>query len=227
MPVEQIIHLAKRNGIIFLLDASQGAGALPIDMALWDADMLAAPGHKSLLGPQGTGFLYVKEGIPLQHLKQGGTGSHSQMLDQPREFPDGFEAGTINAPGIIGLGASVAYINRIGADSIRDYEAGLIKQLDSALRDMRDVVVYGPEDCSFKTGIVAFNLKSKGCEEVAEELDSRFDIAVRAGYHCAPLAHKTIGTGQTGAVRASVGLFTTKEEITRTIQAINRIQKSS
>lgn len=227
MPVGEIIQIARQNRILFLLDASQGAGVLPIDAHLWNVDMLAAPGHKGLLGPQGTGFLYVREGVALQHFKQGGTGTYSLMLEQPGDFPDGYEAGTVNAPGIIGLGASAAYINRLGTESIRAHEDQLTRQLDNALRDMKHITIYGPENCARRTGIVAFNVKHKGCEEVADELNNRFDIAVRAGFHCAPFAHQSIGTGESGSVRASVGLFTTKEEIARTIQAIHKIQKTS
>lgn len=226
LPVKAISQMARQNGIFFLLDASQGAGVLPVDVEGWDLDMLAAPGHKSLLGPQGTGLLYVREGVPLQHFKHGGTGTHSQMLDQPGDFPEGFEAGTVNAPGIIGLGASAAYINRTGIAKIKEHEDRLTRQLDEALRHMKHTIVYGPEDCTRKTGIVAFNIRHRGCEDVAEELSSRYDIAVRAGYHCAPLAHKTIGTEETGAIRASIGPFTTREEIQHTIQAIHKIQKT-
>ncbi len=227
MPIEEIGKISKSNNIPFLVDASQTVGAFPMDIKTQDIDLLVAPGHKSLLGPQGTGILYVKEGIHLHHLKHGGTGTYSQMLDQPADYPDGYEAGTINAPGIIGLGASVKFINKIGVENIKAQEEEMLYLLDTNLRNMKNIICYGPTDTRRKTAIITVNVKNKNCEEVARILNTRYNIAVRAGFHCAPFAHKTIGTDETGALRMSIGAFTSKNEIKHTINAMYEIQKDN
>lgn len=212
--------------LLFMVDAAQSAGCVPIDVKAMNIDMLALPGHKGLLGPLGTGVLYVKDGISLKHLKEGGTGTSSKERVQPGEIPEGYEAGTINAPGIIGLGFSAVYIGKRGIESIRDYEERRVRDLDEALRNMKNVTVYGTTDSKDKTGIVAFNIEGKSCEEVASLLNDEYGIAVRAGYHCAGLAHKTIGTWDCGAIRASVGPFTRMKEIKTAIDAVYRIGKA-
>jgi len=225
MPVREIGNLAKQRNILFMVDAAQSAGCLPIDVNAMNIDLLALPGHKGLLGPMGTGMLYVRENINLKPLKEGGTGTRSRDLDQPSEFPEGFEAGTVNAPGIVGLGYSSNYVARLGVENIAAYEEELVRELDEALRNMNGITVYGPWNCKKKTGIVTFNVKNLGCEEVCDILDSRYGIASRGGFHCAALAHKTIGTYETGAVRMSVGPFNTKREINMAIEAVYQLQK--
>lgn len=225
MPVRQIGELARQRNILFMLDAAQSAGSLPIDVNVMNIDMLAVPGHKGLLGPMGTGLLYIRENVRLKPLKEGGTGTRSKELDQPLECPEGYEAGTVNAPGIIGLGYSADYVSRLGVENIRDYEEELIGILDNALRNMNGVTLYGPWNGRRKTGITAFNLKNTGCEEVCDKLSAYYGIASRGGFHCAALAHKTIGTYDIGAVRLSVGPFNTKREIKTAIEAIYQIQK--
>jgi cysteine desulfurase family protein len=225
MPVREIGELAGKRGILFLLDAAQSAGSIPIDVKGMGIDMLAAPGHKGLLGPMGTGLLYVGERVRLKPLKEGGNGTRSKELEPPLEFPEGLEAGTLNAPGIIGLGHAVKYLSELGVESVGNYEEELVAILDGALRNMSGVTVYGPQNSEGKGGICAFNLKRMGCEEVCDKLSSRFGIAARGGFHCAALAHKTIGTWDTGAVRLSVGPFNTKREINKAVDAIHRIQK--
>jgi cysteine desulfurase/selenocysteine lyase len=224
MPIKEIGNLAAKRRILFMVDGAQSAGCLPIDVKEMNIAMLALPGHKGLLGPMGTGMLYVREDVDLRPLKEGGTGTRSRELIQPLDFPDGFEAGTVNAPGIIGLGYSANLIAGLGIDHIRVYEENLVRELDEALRNMRGVTVYGPE-WSRKTGIVAFNVDKMNCEEVSEALSTKYGIASRGGYHCAGLAHKTIGTLETGAVRLSVGPSNTKREIAVAIQAVYQMQK--
>lgn len=225
MPIRAIGEMAHRNNILFMVDAAQSAGCIPINVSEMCIDLLAVPGHKGLLGPMGTGFLYVKDGIDIRPLLFGGTGTASKDRKQPREMPEGYESGTVNAPGIIGLGTSVEILLNIGIMTIHKYEQSLNTMLDEALRNMENVTVYGVEDCRKKVGIVTFNVEGKSCEQVADELSGIYGIAGRAGYHCAGSAHKTIGTWETGAVRLSVGPFNTKGQIKTAIEAVNRIRK--
>lgn len=225
MPIREIGEIARQRNILFMVDAAQSAGCLPIDVNAMNIGLLAMPGHKGLLGPMGTGLLYVREDVPLKPLKEGGTGTKSRELDQPSDFPEGYEAGTVNAPGIIGLGYSAKYVSKMGVEHIRVHEGELIAALDEGLRNMKGVTVYGPSDPKRKTGIVTFNLKKMGCEEVCDILNTKHGIASRGGFHCAALAHKTIGTYDVGAVRLSVGPFNTKREINMAIDAVYQLQK--
>lgn len=225
MPVKAIGELARRNNILFMVDAAQSAGSVPIDVNEMKIDMLAVPGHKGLLGPMGTGMLYVRENIRLRPLREGGTGTNSRELDQPADFPEGYEAGTVNAPGIIGLGYSSNYVSGLGVENIRAHKEELVSMLDDALRNMNGVTVYGPWSSRKKTGITLFNLEKTGSEEVCDRLNSQYGIASRGGFHCAALAHKNIGTYDIGAVRLSVGPFNTKREINMVIEAIYQMQK--
>lgn len=223
MPVKKLAALCSGHNILFLVDGAQGAGHLRMDVD--GIDMLAVPGHKGLLGPLGTGMLYVREGIRLKQMLQGGTGTASKDLIQPKEMPEGYETGTINAPGIIGLGYSAAFVQKIGIDAIREHQKELTAILDEGLRNMNNVTVYGPSDCRKKVGIVTFNINGYDCEEIASLLNDEYGIAVRGGYHCAGLAHKTIGTWDTGAVRMSMGLYNNKRQMKIAIDAIHAISK--
>lgn len=223
MPISEIGKMAKEKGILFLVDGAQSGGCVPIHVKDMCIDLLALPGHKGLLGPLGTGFLYVRPGVKIRPLMEGGTGTVSRDLRQPDEFPEGFESGTVNAPGIIGLGASVKWVKSVGVSNIGKYEEELILIMEERLRNISRIKVYGPEKVQDKTGIITFNIEGMGCEEVSEILNSEFDIACRSGYHCAGLAHKTIGTANTGAVRVSVGPFNTKKEVKTASEAIYRI----
>lgn len=225
MPISEIGKAARERGILFLVDGAQSGGCVPINVKDMCIDMLALPGHKGLLGPLGTGFLYVRPGVKIRPLMEGGTGTVSRDLRQPDEFPEGFESGTVNAPGIIGLGASVKWVKSVGVSNIGQYEEELTAIMDECLRNIGKIKVYGPENVCHKTGITTFNIKGIGCEEVSEQLNKQFDIACRSGYHCAGLAHKTIGTADTGAVRISVGPFNTKKEIKTAAEAIYRISQ--
>ena len=222
MPIEEIGELARRRGILFLVDGAQGAGSMAIDVEKMHIDMLAFPGHKGLLGPQGTGALYVSPEIRLKHIMEGGTGTDSKSRFQPCEFPEGYEAGTINAPAIIGLGYSAEFVEKIGPEVIGKYEEELIGWLDERLDEMDFVKRYGPDACR-KTGISLINIRGVGAEEVTSILSSKYGIAVRGGYHCAGLAHKTIGTWDEGAVRISAGPFNTRKDMEKLVDAIKEI----
>lgn len=219
MPLEEIGQIARRAGAVFMVDGAQGAGSMDLDVNRLHIDMLAFPGHKGLLGPLGTGGLYVGPGVSIQPLMQGGTGTDSRNRTQPADFPEGFEAGTINAPAIIGLGYSAEYVNKIGVDVIGQYEEELIRALEEKLANMDFVRLYGtaPEK---KTGITLFNVEGFSCEEITSILNSRYGIAVRGGYHCAGLAHKSIGTWDTGAIRVSVGPYNDMRDISALAEAI-------
>ena len=222
MPIEEIGELARRRGILFLVDGAQGAGSMAIDAEKMHIDMLAFPGHKGLLGPQGTGALYVSPEIRLKHIMEGGTGTDSKSRFQPCEFPEGYEAGTINAPAIIGLGYSAEFVEKIGPEVIGKYEEELIGWLDERLDEMDFVKRYGPDACR-KTGISLINIRGVGAEEVTSVLSSKYGIAVRGGYHCAGLAHKTVGTWDEGAVRISAGPFNTRKDMEKLADAIREI----
>ena len=224
LPIEQVGRIARKKGVAFLVDAAQCAGSMMLDVEKLHISMLAFPGHKGLLGPLGTGGLYVAPGVELTPLLQGGTGTESRSRLQPADFPEGFEAGTVNAPGIIGLGYCAEALTRVGIDAIAFYERQLITQFDEGVRNMKCLDLYGPmpED---KTGISLFNVRGVGCEEVAGRLNREFGIAVRGGYHCAGLAHKTIGTWESGAVRLSVGPFNTRKDIAKAVDAVWKISR--
>lgn len=226
MPIREIGELAHRNNLLFMVDGAQSAGCIPINVVEMNIDLLALPGHKGLLGPMGTGLLYVRDGLELEPLLLGGTGTSSKDRKQPKEMPEGYESGTVNAPGIIGLGCSVEMLLENGIKPIHEYEEALTTILDEGLRNMKNVTVYGVEDCTQKAGIVTFNVRGKSCEQVADELSEIYGIAGRAGFQCAGLAHKTIGTWETGALRLSVGPFNTKAQIKTAIEAVNRITRT-
>lgn len=244
-PVAAIGRMAREKGILFLVDASQSAGSVAIDVEDMNIDMMALPGHKGLLGPLGTGVLYIRPGLEPQLIRQGGTGTNSKELIQAEEFPEGYESGTVNAPGIIGLGESVKWIRQVGVERIGAYEGELVSRMEEHICTINEIPasrdsirLYGPAAYDMpkydiakkkmpktempKTGIVCLNLRDRDCEEVSQLLN-RSGIAVRAGFHCAGLAHKTIGTFDMGAVRLSVGPFNTKKEIDYTGEVLFRI----
>jgi cysteine desulfurase/selenocysteine lyase len=212
MPVKDIGVIAKENGILFLIDASQGAGSIKIDVEELNVDMLAFPGHKGLLGPQGTGGLYVKEGIKINPLMTGGTGSNSESPMQPESFPDILESGTLNTPGIVGLGYGIEYINKIGLDYINKLKHELVKTIYDGLSELKNVKIYSRREILKNSGIIAFNFDDVESNEVSYVLDRIYNVATRAGLHCSPLAHNTLKTIKMGAVRLSVGCFNTFEE---------------
>ncbi|MDO5708168.1 MAG: aminotransferase class V-fold PLP-dependent enzyme [Andreesenia angusta] len=225
-PVEEIGKLAHSRDIRYMVDGAQTAGAYDIDVKKMKIDILGFAGHKSLLGPQGTGGLYVNPEIQLNTIKEGGTGSQSALLTQPEMMPDRLETGTPNTPGIAGLAAGIEYINKIGIDKIRADEEKLAEKFISELRKNDLINIYGPEDFSKRVPVVSINIGEEDSSEIGYILNSAFEIYTRPGLHCAPLAHKTLGTFEQGTVRFSFGAFNTEDEIDKCIDAINEICES-
>ena len=225
MPIKSIGEIAKENNIYYLVDAAQSAGVYNIDVQKMNIDILAFPGHKGLLGPQGTGGLYIRDDIDLEGIFQGGTGSISYSLEQPEIKPDKYESGTINAPGVIGLGEGIRYIIEKGVDNIRIYEEELTKHFIDEAMKIDGIKLYGPLDINKQGAVVSLNIRDVDSSEVSYLLDEEYDIAVRPGLHCAPLAHKTIGTFEQGVIRFSFGLFNTHKEIEYGIKALKEIAK--
>lgn len=220
-PVAAIGRLARQRGIRFLIDGAQALGAMPVDVEALCCDLYAFPGHKSLLGPQGTGGLYIRPGLHLTPLREGGTGSASDSLAQPDELPERYESGTLNLPGIAGLGAGVEHVsNRLS--QIMSHERELTGALLEGLAAMEGVAVYSPREEAARAGIVAFNVGDLTSAQAADAL-SRMGFAVRGGLHCAPGAHRALGTLSRGAVRASVGHANTFEEIDSMLDAVRRL----
>ena len=219
--------VCRQARVPFLVDASQSAGKYPVDVNEMGIDLLACPGHKGLLGPQGTGVLYVRSGILLRPLMHGGTGSHSENLLQPEQTPDRYESGTLNVPGIAGLAAGVRYIMEMGIDEIRQRECTLTKQLYDGLSSLPGVRMYAPEAEEKRGAVLSIRLEAYPPQEAAMILDSAFDIAVRSGLHCAPYAHRALGTlDQGGTIRFSPDLFNTSTEIDACISAVEQIIRS-
>lgn len=229
-PISEIAAICRAAGALFLVDAAQSAGYIDLDVVSTGIDLLAAPGHKGLLGPPGTGLLYVAPGVALRPTVEGGTGTSSTSEEQPLTMPDGFEAGTHNLPGIAGLKAGVEFILERGIDAIRRHEQSLIMEAEQLLRRIPGVTVYGPKDPGLRASVLSFNLAGVDASLLAAQLDHDFDIAVRAGLHCAPQAHRTLGTLPEGTLRISPGWFSTREEIAffseAVIQCVSKIKQS-
>jgi cysteine desulfurase family protein len=223
MPLAEIGELCKRKGVKLLVDAAQTAGVLPINVESMNIDMLAFPGHKGLLGPQGTGGLYLAPNMELEPLFHGGTGSQSEEIEQPKVRPDRYEAGTQNTVGIAGLNEGIKFVLKETTEKIHEKEWRLTQKLMEGLIAIDGLTILGPELGKPKTGIVSFNVKGADSSEVAFILDQSFQIAVRAGYHCTPLAHEAAGTLSSGAVRASLGYFTNEDEVNALIEAVKEI----
>ena len=225
--IKSISEIANKHNILYLIDASQTVGVYDIDLKDIKADMLAAPGHKGLLGPQGTGILYIREGLNIGILKEGGTGSRSEDLFQPDLLPDKYESGTHNTPGIVGLNEGVKFIFKEGIDKIKEHEEELCKYMLERLEEVPNIKIYGPKDANKRASVISINIGNMDSGEITFLLDSEYDIATRSGIHCAPLAHKTLGTLEQGAVRFSIGYFNTKEEIDKSIDALKEISKNN
>ena len=225
LDIAAIGNIAKEHHIYFLVDAAQTAGALPISPEKMNIDFLAFPGHKGLYGPMGIGGLYVREGILLKPLQEGGTGSNSLESAQPEMMPDRLESGTVNTPGIAGLGAGISFIEAIGLTEILRHEQMLTTFLYKELAEIPNVTLYGPDICADRLPVVSFNIAGKDSNEVGWLLGNDYDICVRAGYHCAPLAHQTVNTLNQGAVRCSFGIYNQPWEVEKCVAAIKKIAK--
>lgn len=223
MPIAEISTIVHEHGAKLLVDGAQSVGIIPIDVEQLGIDMLAFPGHKGLLGPQGTGGLYIAPHIELEPLLQGGTGSQSEAPHQPLVRPDRYEAGTQNTAGIAGLAAGVQYVARVGVENIYQHEWELSQRLLGGLSEIEGIVCLGPALGEPRTGIVSFYVPHIDPSEMAFILDQHYHIAVRSGFHCTPTAHNAAGTSERGAVRASVGYSSTVEEVDRFIAAVKEI----
>lgn len=223
--INSIGKIAKKYGVKFIVDASQSAGSISIDVERDNIDLLAFPGHKGLLGPQGTGALYIRDGIELKSFKEGGTGSISNSIDQPKELPDRFESGTLNTPGIVGLCEGVKFIKKIGIENIYNEEMQLMDQLIRELKKLDFVKIYGSTSLKNRLSVLSINIEGIDASIVGEELNDA-EIALRTGYHCAALIHKVIGTEYIGTVRISPGCFNTSKDIDEFIKNIIKIYKA-
>lgn len=222
LPLDAAAWIAGRHDLLLLLDAAQTAGRLPLDGGADMADAIAFSGHKELFGPQGTGCLYLRKGLDVKPLMCGGTGSASSSLKQPGALPEALESGTLNAAGIAGLGAGVSFVRETGIGDIRRHEEQLMGRLFDGLSRIKGVVVHGP-DIGRRIGIVPLTFERNTPPEIAENLDSRYGIACRAGLHCSPMAHRTIGTIETGALRVSFSFMNTENDVDHLLMALGEL----
>jgi len=223
LPVDDIAQLCRKKGVPLIVDASQSAGCVPVDIGRWGAAFVAMPGHKGLYGPQGTGVLLC--GTQVTPLMQGGTGSNSLRQDMPDFLPDRLEAGTHNIPGIAGLLEGIRFLRRIGIDKIGAHESRLVARMTRGLERIKGVQVYAQrpgEAC--QSGVLSFRVNGMDCEEVGHKL-ARAGFAVRCGLHCAPLAHESAGTLESGTVRASVSAYNSEREVRLFVRAVAAIKK--
>ncbi|MEE0785078.1 MAG: aminotransferase class V-fold PLP-dependent enzyme [Oscillospiraceae bacterium] len=210
---------AREHGLLYVVDASQTAGAFPIDMARSGISVLCFTGHKSMMGPQGTGGLCLAEGVEIRPLKTGGTGVQTYLPEQPAAYPTRLEAGTLNGHGIAGLSAAVDFLRETGVAAIHEKETALMRQFYDGVRAIPGVTVYG-DFTGDRAPVVSLNIEDADSGEVADFLAAEYDIAVRSGAHCAPRMHRTLGTEAQGAVRFSFGWYNTPAEVETAIAAI-------
>lgn len=227
-PVERIGALCRLNGILFCVDAAQSAGTVDINLSDSSIDFLCTAGHKGLYGPMGTGLLIINSETTPDSLIQGGTGSDSANLNQPEILPDKYESGTPNLPGIAGLNAGIKFVLNRKPNEIYNSELNLAKMLYERLEKTENVILYTqiPEK-KHSVPVISFNINGAESETVAKILNDNYNIAVRAGLHCAPLAHRSLGTQDTGTVRAVVSAFTSKNDVIYFANAVSRISKSN
>ncbi len=214
-PIAEVARIAREAGVACLIDAAQSVGHVEMDVQSLGADFVAFSGHKGLLGPLGTGVLYVRPGVGerLTTMKEGGTGTISEWPVQPRTMPDKFEIGSHNAIGLAGLSEGVAWLLGRGVSSLRGHDEGLCRAFLRATEGIEHLRVYGPGKIELRAGIFSVNIDGMSPNELAERLERNFGILTRAGVHCAPLAHKTIGTHPVGTCRLSFGAFTQEEQV--------------
>ncbi len=223
LPISEAARLAHQHGALILVDAAQTAGVLPIDVSVLGLDLLAFPGHKGLLGPTGTGGLYLAPELELVPLRQGGTGTRSELEIHPKAMPEALEPGTVNTTGIAGLGAALAVLQSQSPDAARTHEGALTGRLLDGLAAIPGVHIHGPADPARQVAVVPITVDGWEPVDLAAALDSAFGIAVRPGLHCAPAAHETLGTLPHGTVRLSPGPYTTEDEIDHTVEAIRAL----
>jgi cysteine desulfurase family protein len=222
-PVAAVARLLRGSDARLLVDAAQSAGSYPLDVTALGIDLLAVPGHKGLLGPLGTGVLYVAEGIELAPLMVGGTGGSSSGLEQPGTLPERYESGSLNTPGIAGLKAGVDFILATGVETIRQHESRLVSLLLNGLTALPGVTIHGPGVGTERGAVVSFTVAGHDPAEIGFRLDREYDVSVRSGLHCATLAHQSIGTHPAGTVRVSPGHFSTDADVETFIHALSEI----
>lgn len=222
-PIGEIGSMLSSRGIHFIVDAAQTAGLVPVDLAAVPVDVLAISGHKGLLGPQGTGAIYVRPGMDLGYWREGGTGNQSHITLHPESMPERLEAGTPNTPGIAGLAAGIEYLLEVGVEEIRRRESALVNLLVDGLSSLSGICVLGPARPEDRCGAVSITAADRDPADLAYALDSEFDIMVRPGLHCAPKAHRHLGTYPGGTLRLSPGPFTTQEDILETCRAMRSL----
>ncbi len=223
LPVREVVAIARSKGGQVLVDAAQTGGVIPIDIKELGADMIAFAGHKGLLGPPGTGILYVREGLELDCWREGGTGSFSEQDLHPENMPERLEGGTMNSTGISALEEGIKFIQDTGLESIRKHEITLRRILWDKLTDIPGIKLYGPSDINCSTGIVSFTAGGIDCGEMGYILENYYNILCRTGLHCAPFAHRAIGSFPAGTVRLSPGFFTTEEDVLYVAEAIKEV----
>ena len=223
LDIGRIGAIAKAHGLIYIVDASQTAGVFDIDVQKMHIDILCFTGHKGLLGPQGTGGIYIREGLEIRPLLSGGSGVQTYLRTHPPQMPTALEAGTLNGHGIAGLGAAVRYLQETGLDTIRAKEQALMMAFYEAVREIPGITVYGDFSDPNRCAIVSLNIRDYDSGEVSDALSEQYGIATRPGAHCAPLMHKALGTMERGAVRFSFSWFNTEEEIKTAVAALKQL----
>ena len=223
--LKPIGELAHENGLLFVVDASQTAGVFPIDVEEMKIDVLCFTGHKGMLGPQGTGGMYVREGVSVRSLKAGGTGVQTYSKTQPAQMPTALEAGTLNGHGIAGLHAALEYLEEYGIDNIRAREQKLMWRFYEGVKDIENVTIYGDFTTKNRCAIVTLNIGDYDSSEVSDALLTEYSISTRSGGHCAPLMHEALGTVEQGAVRFSFSHYNTDEEVDTAIQAVRELAR--
>ncbi len=227
-PIREIGKIAHEHGALFLVDSAQTAGVLPIDMQKDNIDLLVFTGHKGLHGPTGTGGLLINDSVDIDSLEPfilGGTGSRSEEECQPVYMPDKLESGTHNTIGFAGLLHAIEFIKEKGIDEIYKYEMALTQRLFAGLSEIPEIKIYGNKDITLRTAVISINIEGKTCSDVGDILNNEYGIMTRIGLHCAPSAHKTLGTFPHGTVRLAPGLFTTEKDIEDAITALKKISE--
>lgn len=223
LELEQIGAITKAHQLLYIVDVSQSAGCLDIDMERMQIDILCFTGHKGLMGPQGTGGLCIREGVEIRPFKRGGSGIHSYDREQPKSYPTRLEAGTLNSHGIAGLSAAIDYIRKIGIHMIQEKEQELMWRFYDGIHNIPGITIYGDFSTKNRAAILSLNIKGYDSGTVSDILSEEYDIATRSGAHCAPRMHQALGTVETGAVRLSFSWFNTREEVDIAIEAIREI----
>ena len=225
LDITRIAEIAHAHGALLIVDASQTAGTVPIDMTALGMDVLCFTGHKGLMGPQGTGGLCIRPGVDIRPLLRGGSGVHSFDRHQPESYPTRLEAGTLNSHGIAGLDAAADYLLEVGVENIHQKEQALMRRFYEGVRRIDGVTIYGDFSPSQRAAIVALNIRDYDSAEIADVLSADYGIATRPGAHCAPRMHEALGTVQQGAVRFSFSVFNTEEEIDAAIAAVAELAR--